>query len=131
MTLADGVVYKLRVSGTITNVIDAHQGDADYYDFSNPKDLGCCEDLGLGIDDMVVNDKNTKPDWGPYNASHVYEVEWTGTGNPIAALFQDTYYGNNQGSLSASSALAVRGSAPSAGRWHARSRGVLEILELR
>lgn len=94
-----GVVYHLRVSGTITNVIDSFQGDADYYDFGSPKDLGCCEDIGLGIDDLVVNDKVTQPDWGPYDPSHVYEVEWTGSGQPITALFQDTFYGNNIGTL--------------------------------
>jgi hypothetical protein len=26
-------------------------------------------------------------------------VEWTGDGTTISALFQDTYYGNNIGSL--------------------------------
>lgn len=97
--LEAGVVYRLRVSGTITNVIDAFQGDADWYDFSDPKDNGCCEDIGLGIDDFVVDDLDTQPDWGPYDPTHVYEVDWTGDGTTIAALFQDTYYGNNIGSL--------------------------------
>jgi hypothetical protein len=99
MELQQGVDYRLRVSGTITNVIDSFQGDADYFDFNNPKDNGCCEDIGLGIDDFVVNDMDTQPDWGPYNSSHVYEVTWTGDGTTIAALFQDTFYGNNIGSL--------------------------------
>jgi len=98
-TLQAGVVYRLRVSGVITNVIDAYQGDADYYDFNNPKDNGCCEDIGLGIDDLVVNDLDTRPNWGPYDPTHVYEVDWTGQGMTITALFQDTYYGNNIGNL--------------------------------
>lgn len=97
--LEAGVVYRLRASGTITNVIDSFQGDADWYDFSDPKDHGCCEDIGLGIDDLVVDDFDTQPDWGPYDPTHVYEVEWTGDGTTISALFQDTYYGNNIGSL--------------------------------
>ncbi len=97
--LLAGVVYRLRVSGTITNVIDAFQGDADWYDFTSPKDNGCCEDIGLGIDDLVVNDLITQPNWGPYDATHVYEVDWTGDGTTITALFQDTYYGNNIGNL--------------------------------
>jgi hypothetical protein len=75
------------------------EGDADYFDFGNPRDNGCCEDIGLGIDDFDVNDMDTQPDWGPYDASHIYEVSWTGDGTTIAALFQDTYYGNNIGSL--------------------------------
>jgi len=97
--LQSGVVYRLRVSGTITNVIDAFEGDADWYDFADPKDNGCCEDIGLGIDDFVVNDLDTQPDWGPYDPTHIYEVPWTGDGTTIAALFQDTYYGNNIGNL--------------------------------
>ena len=97
--LAAEVTYRLRVSGTINTVIDNHQGDADYYDFGNPKDLGCCEDIGLGIDDIVVNDKVTLPDWGPYNPTHVYEADWVGEGATISALFQDTLHSNNQGNL--------------------------------
>ena len=99
MVLEDGVVYRLRASGSLSNVINPHAGDADYFDFGNPKDLGCCEDIGLGIDDDVVDDMDTQPDWGPYDPSHVYEVEWTGDGTTIFALFQDTYYGNNVGVL--------------------------------
>lgn len=97
--LEAGVVYRLRASGTIVNVIDSHEGDADWYDFGDPKDNGCCEDIGLGIDDVVVDDLDTQPDWGPYDPTHVYEVDWTGDGTTISALFQDTYYGNNIGSL--------------------------------
>jgi hypothetical protein len=99
MVLESGVVYRLRVSGTITNVIGSFEGDADYFDFDDPKDDGCCEDIGLGIDDFVVDDMDTQPDWGPYDPSHVYEVPWTGDGTTIAALFQDTFYGNNIGNL--------------------------------
>ena len=97
--LAEGVTYHLRVSGVITNVIDQFQGDADFYDFEAPKDDGCCEDIGLGIDDFVVDDHDTKPDWGPYRANHTYEVSWVGEGKTISALFQDTFYGNNIGNL--------------------------------
>lgn len=99
MVLEAGVVYRLRASGSLSNVINPYAGDADYFDFGNPKDLGCCEDIGLGIDDDVVDDMVTTPDWGPYEPSHIYEVDWTGDGTTIFALFQDTYYGNNVGSL--------------------------------
>jgi hypothetical protein len=99
LTLETGVVYRLRASGVITNVIDAFQGDADWVDFNSPRDNGCCEDIGLGIDDLVVDDLDTQPDWGPYDPTHVYQVNWTGEGAPITALFQDTYYDNNIGDL--------------------------------
>jgi hypothetical protein len=97
--LANGVVYHLRASGLASRTIDDLPGDADYWDINAPKDSGCCEDIGLGIDDLVVNDLDTKPDWGAYTASHVYEVAWTGKGAVIQALYQDTYYGNNAGTL--------------------------------
>jgi hypothetical protein len=97
--LAIGVVYHLRASGVLTNVIDPYAGDAEYFDFNAPKDLGCCEDIGLGIDDLVVDDLDTQPDWGSYTATHIYEVEWTGKGATISALYQDTYYANNVGTL--------------------------------
>jgi hypothetical protein len=95
--LATGVTYRLRASGTVTNVIDDKQGDAEWWDFADPKDNGCCEDIGLGINDLVVNDLDTQPNWGAYNATHIYEVEWIGAGGTITALYQDTYYGNNGG----------------------------------
>jgi hypothetical protein len=95
--LASGVTYRLRVSGTAT-VIDGIAGDAEYYDFANPKDLACCEDVGIGIDDPTV-DTNTIPNWGPYNPQHVYEIDFVGKGATIRAVYQDTVYGNNSGSL--------------------------------
>ena len=97
MVLANGVTYRLRVSGTAT-VIDGIAGDGEYYDFGSPKDLACCEDVGIGIDDPTV-DTNTIPNWGPYNAQHVYEIDFAGKGATIRAVYQDTVYGNNSGSL--------------------------------
>lgn len=96
-TLQAGVTYRLRASGT-ANVIDGIEGDSEYYDFANPKDNACCEDVGIGIDDPIV-DTSTTPDWGPYNATHVYEIAWIGTGATITAAYQDTVYGNNTGNL--------------------------------
>ncbi|HEY5926473.1 MAG TPA: hypothetical protein VIV11_32525 [Kofleriaceae bacterium] len=97
MVLEAGAMYRLRASGT-ASVIDGIIGDADYYDFANPKDNACCEDVGIGIDDPAV-DLTTTPDWGPYNADHVYEITWMGTGTPLSAAYQDTVYGNNSGNL--------------------------------
>lgn len=97
MVLAAGVTYHLRVSGT-ASVIDGITGDGEYYDFANPKDLACCEDVGIGIDDPMV-DTNTTPNWGPYRTDHIYEIEFVGKGATIKAVYQDTVYGNNSGSL--------------------------------
>ncbi|MDQ3370839.1 MAG: hypothetical protein M3680_35925 [Myxococcota bacterium] len=97
MALAAGVTYRLRVSG-VAVVIDGLSGDGEYYDFASPKDLACCEDVGIGIDDPTV-DTNTLPNWGPYNPQHVYEIDFIGNGARIKAVYQDTVYGNNTGSL--------------------------------
>ncbi|HEY5936723.1 MAG TPA: hypothetical protein VIU61_18875 [Kofleriaceae bacterium] len=97
LTLEAGVTYRLRASG-IASVIDGIEGDSEYYDFASPKDNSCCEDVGIGIDDPVV-DTTTTPDWGPYSTSHVYEISWLGTGATISAAYQDTVYGNNSGDL--------------------------------
>lgn len=96
-TLQAGVTYRLRASG-VASVIDGIDGDSEYYDFANPKDNACCEDVGIGIDDPTV-DTTTTPDWGPYNANHVYEIAWPGAGKTISAAYQDTVYGNNSGNL--------------------------------
>jgi hypothetical protein len=95
--LAAGEMYKLRASGT-ASVIDGVIGDSEYYDFASPKDNACCEDVGIGIDDPAV-DLDTKPDWGPYNTDHIYEILWMGTGAAIGAAYQDTVYSNNSGNL--------------------------------
>ncbi len=97
LPLAAGVTYRLRATGTAT-VIDGLEGDAEYWDFPNRRDSGCCEDVGIGIDDPII-DLDTRPDWGPYNEAHIYEIEWMGTGAAISAQYQDTYYGNNSGTL--------------------------------
>lgn len=93
--LEDGVTYRLRASGTMTALGPA---DADYYDFTNPVDVGSLSDMGLGVNDPVI-DFSTTPDWGPYDSSHVYEVDWVGDGNAISVRYHDGIYTNNAGTL--------------------------------
>jgi len=47
--------------------------------------------------EVLVN--NAPLAWGIYNSSHVYSVNYTGTGNTINFKILDDYYGDNSGSL--------------------------------
>ena len=97
--LQNGVGYRLRASGTCI-VRQGDEGDAEWYDFTDPKtlDTNLTIDVGIGIDDPIVDGTKT-PDWGPYTASHVYEVEFAGKGAPITANYHDPVYSNNSGEL--------------------------------
>jgi hypothetical protein len=98
-TLAAGTMYRLRASGTLVVATGIGLGgDAEYIDFSTPMDGVPGIDQGLAIEDIVV-DGTKQPKWGPYTASHVYEVPWQGTGTKIRAQYHDGNYTNNAGSL--------------------------------
>ncbi len=100
-TLLAGVLYRLRASGTcvIGNDILA---DAEYWNFNNgqPTDIAANNviDIGLSIDDPVM-DLPKQPHWGPYNASHVYVVDWMGAGAPIVGYYHEQGPSNNSGSI--------------------------------
>lgn len=97
-----GVAYELRVSGTfyIAGGTDPY-GDADYWDFAAGAKDKCDDgftDAGLAIDDPTV-DGDKQPHWGPYDASHRYQLGFVGKGAPIAATIHDAAPGNNTGML--------------------------------
>ncbi len=99
--LEAGVRYRLRASGTfVIQSPEGTPGDAEYWDFAGgqPVDGVAGVDVGLAVNDPLV-DTNRTPRWGAYDASHVYEVEWTGAGAPIAAQLHDGNYANNTGAL--------------------------------
>ncbi len=102
VTLSAVVTYRLRMSGSCTiGGGGSVQADAEYFNFASPQDattgMGAF-DVGVGIDDTVV-DLVKPPDWGAYTATHIYEVEFPGTGATITAKFYDGNYANNSGSL--------------------------------
>jgi len=96
--LEAGVTYRLRASGT-WDLGGGEIGDADWYQFAMPQDIGDASiDIGIGIDDDVVDD-DTQPDWGPYRDDHIYEIDFVGRGAPITARVHDCCYDNNIGEL--------------------------------
>jgi hypothetical protein len=105
--LQNGVDYHLRASGTFNmntnqNVNDSWMADAEYYDFSNlptsAKDHALTYDIGIAVDDPVIDTTKT-PSWGAFEATHVYEIVFTGAGATIAVNFHDQVTSDNDGSL--------------------------------
>ena len=99
VTLAQGVVYRLRASGKYFHEVGA-EADAEYVDINyDPRgDIVSGIDVGLAVDDSSIDEDRT-PRWGAYRDDHVYEVEWTGNGAPIAAQLHDGNYTTNAGTL--------------------------------
>jgi hypothetical protein len=107
-TLADGVAYRLRASGTfrIGGPGDG-MGDAEYANFANPTMPGAdiCgpplprSDLGIGIDAPDVGSTTKLPFWGKFAPDHVYTIDFVGRGAPIHVNYHDCSFDDNSGSL--------------------------------
>jgi hypothetical protein len=99
VSLNSGEVYRLRASGECT-CTGATGCDAEWLDFVSPQTLAFSNDvdMGIGINDASF-DLVRLPDWGAYQPTHEYEVDWTGEGDQIIANFHDPDVGNNTGSL--------------------------------
>ena len=107
MILESGKTYKLRASGTFTiGVVGDGLADAEYADFSNPPASlqdHCANDpagvdLGIGIDDAVI-DSIRVPNWGPFDPTHVYTIDWAGADAALSLNYHDCDYEDNSGSL--------------------------------
>ena len=100
-SLAAGESYKIRASGTMqTDDSPLILADAEYASFLAPIDNTNTGnvDLGIAIND-TVNDSDKPPSWGPYDASHIYTVDFVGLGAPVSFNFHDSFYPDNAGSL--------------------------------
>lgn len=99
-TLTLGQQYVLRLSGEIVIASNGAHGDAEYWDYDVggvPQDSAGV-DIGVGINDTPV-DASKSPNWGPYQASHIYQVMFTGLGSTITANYHDGNPGNNSGNV--------------------------------
>ncbi len=101
--LNSGETYRLRVSGTfIISTGNQWEADAEYFDFGNLpsslQDTVTGVDNGVAVDDTTVNSTRT-PQWGAYQADHVYEIDFVGKGATISTNLHDGNYSNNTGSL--------------------------------
>lgn len=101
--LANGITYYLKASGTVTVDCCAGQGDAEWFQFPGGSVASSCGttpdvDAGIGVDDPV-EDPSKSPNWGAFNAAHVYVVSFVGKGATIALDYHDCFYHDNAGSL--------------------------------
>lgn len=97
--LESGVTYRLVASGTfVTNPSSNWEGDAEFYDFSSPNDTVSGIDVGIAVDDPIM-DLNRTPKWGAYQGNHVYEVSFVGKGATIAVSYHDGNHANNSGAM--------------------------------
>ena len=108
-TLASGVTYRLRATGTaeVGSGLGNPDADAEYAfnpDHSTSFDLVCAglesTDLGIGVDDTAL-DAFKSPKWGPLSATHRYETNFVGKGARIRLNFHEcpNSYDDNFGAL--------------------------------
>lgn len=90
-----GTLYELTASGSVFIASD-RVADSEYADFNSEtliRDILNNTDIGMAIDGVDI-------DWGAYSPDNTYTARYTGTGNPLTALFRDTLYVDNRDSLS-------------------------------
>jgi hypothetical protein len=100
--LAAGITYRLLASGTY-DIGGGTAADAEYWNFANPGgplDLSDDNftDAGLAVDD-VTGTNIKQPRWGPYQPSHIYQVDFNGAGSTVVANIHDDFPSNNHGAL--------------------------------
>ena len=102
--LAQGQAYLFQVTGAAaTNgeaSVDAEYGflTADPNNIAAVVDVPVGIDVGLSIDDDTT-DGSILPNWGPYNASHIYERRVIGQGRPVSLKLHDGVYVDNSGAV--------------------------------
>jgi hypothetical protein len=103
VSLSSGTWYRFEVSGTY-NAGDSITADAEYsYRPVGPgthvwqEPVENYESYGPDLLDLMVN--NGFVDWGPYNDSHIYTVDFMGLGNAVTFQINDFYPSNDSGNL--------------------------------
>jgi hypothetical protein len=108
--LRQGVRYRLRALGRATVRVPGlagatlPQADAEYafgagFPFLNLTAGKCAGvDVGLAVND-TSNGPQKSPQWGGFNAAHVYTADFTGLGAPIQVNFHVCTYAGSQGAL--------------------------------
>lgn len=109
VALASGTTYSIQVSGSFE--IGCIGGgscpaDAEYYVPGSGPYSGMAFDYtgfsnspGPGLDDVGVQINGAKPDWGPFQASHIYSLLFLGLDDKISLRYLDSAYTDNVGNL--------------------------------
>jgi hypothetical protein len=100
VSLDAGAWYRFEVSGTY-NAGDSITADAEYSSRLGHAWLDGVEPpydgYGLDLLDLKVNDGFLN--WGPYNDSHIYTLDFMGLGNTVQFQINDFYPSNDSGNL--------------------------------
>jgi len=98
ISLNSGGQYEIVASGycTIGNGALGYT-DASWTGFGKmPIDLSQTSPSGLQYG-VFIN--GSDPGWGAYQSSHVYTINYTGSGGPLSFYFSDDFYPDNSGSI--------------------------------
>jgi hypothetical protein len=99
-SLLSGQKYELEVSGTYTYNPNNDWADAEYFQHLGAPIKGdTLYPLTPNILDLSINSCSTNTDWGSYQSSHVYTMQYMGTGSKISFCIYDSYYPDNNGAL--------------------------------
>lgn len=100
-TLIDGWLYRFEVSGTYS-ASGPYEADAEYCTTDGwsswSDDVPGYTWYGEGLLELMVD--GSIVEWGPYESSHVYTLDYIGAGSTVSFLIYDLPpYSNNSGSL--------------------------------
>jgi len=101
IVMTTGRVYRLRATGECTtNPSNGSRGDAEFFGYNTGTTYDAYDsvDNGIAINDTTPG-TSKNPTWGSYTSSHIYQVDWIGTGTATTAMFHDSNPSNNTGSL--------------------------------
>jgi len=94
--LTAGVTYHLHAYGSFyMGVPTDGMADAEYGDFTDPKDVS----TGSGVDYGISINGSRATKWGAYSSDHDYTIDYVGQGAALSFGYADDYYGDNNGTL--------------------------------
>ncbi len=100
--LENGKQYELRASGTFDYSSDIYdEADAEWFEKAGgwiKGETGVYADK-TNVIDVSVNGDPVNDDWGDYNPTHEYTMDYTGTGSTLHLFIYDTNYTDNSGSI--------------------------------
>ncbi len=98
MALDSGQLYEIEASGTYTYYAKTDWADAEWF-WSGGQTLKDLAGYPPNVLDLTINGCSNNTDWGGYQSSHKYTLQWTGASEPLTFVICDTHYEDNVGSL--------------------------------
>ncbi len=99
LPLVSGQQYKIKASGTYIFDDFDHWADAEWFSRDGITVEKEWPGLPANVLDLTINGCTTDTDWGAYQTSHEYTLDWMGTGASVSFCIFDVKYTDNHGSL--------------------------------